>query len=121
MDPVTVIVAALVAGAATGATTTATTAVHDAYTALRDALRHRLASRKRELDPLLADPASNRDQLTQMLDSSGSAQDETLLAAAQQLLRLADPSGVRAGKYVVDLRDAKGVQLGDNNIQINNF
>jgi hypothetical protein len=120
LDPVTVIVAALVAGAATGATGTAATAIHDAYTALRAALRHRLAGH-RQLDTVLADPDGNRAELTRMLETSGSAQDETLLAAAQQLLRLADPAGVRAGKYVVDLRDAKGVQVGDNNIQINKF
>jgi hypothetical protein len=121
LDPVTVIVAALVAGAATGATDTATTAVHDAYTALRDALRRRLPGRKTQLDPLLADPDANRQQLTRILEASGSAQDETLIAAAQHLLSLIDPGGVKAGKYVVDLRDAKGVQVGDNNIQINKF
>jgi hypothetical protein len=37
------------------------------------------------------------------------------------LLALLDPTGTRAGKYMVDLRGAQGVQVGDHNTQTNTF
>ncbi|MEV4536249.1 hypothetical protein AB0J82_20890 [Asanoa sp. NPDC049518] len=35
--------------------------------------------------------------------------------------RAADPQGIRAGKDLVDVREAKGVQVGDFNVQHNTF
>ena len=36
-------------------------------------------------------------------------------------MRLVDEAGARAGKYAVDVRGAKGVQIGDRNTQHNVF
>jgi hypothetical protein len=36
-------------------------------------------------------------------------------------LALADPAGAGTGKYRVDARETKGVQVGDHNIQHNTF
>jgi hypothetical protein len=118
VDPVTVIAAALGAGLAKEP---ADPAARDAYSALRDALRHRLGGREDQLDSALTDPDAGQGQLTALLEASDSGQDETVLMAAHQVLRLTDPGGVEAGKYAVDLRNAKGVQVGDRNIQVNKF
>jgi hypothetical protein len=34
---------------------------------------------------------------------------------------LVDQAGARAGKYNVTVKDSKGVQIGDGNIQVNKF
>ena len=44
----------------------------------------------------------------------GVAGDGEVLVAAARLLRAVDPDGARVGKYVIDLRGAQGVQVGDN-------
>jgi hypothetical protein len=53
------------------------------------------------------------------LIDSGASGDEQILAAAERLLMLADPA--LAAKYDVDLREAKGVQVGDHNTQTDTF
>lgn len=126
MDPATAIVAALAAGASAGVSETTSTAVHDAYSVLRDGVRRRLASRSRReatkiTDAMLADPRNERENLVRVLAESGADEDASLVAAAQRLLRLADPGGHAAGKYAVDLRGARGVQVGDGNVQVNHF
>lgn len=46
--------------------------------------------------------------------AAGADQDEQILAAARELLGNADPDGVIAKQYNMDLRDAKGVRVGDH-------
>ena len=124
MTCVEVVLAALAAGAGAGLTEAATTAVTDAYTALRDLLRARLAGRRRSLEVLAEPPADTvtlAEELGPALDESGAGRDQAVLDAARRLLAAADPRGSQAGKYLVDAREAKGVQVGDSNIQHNTF
>jgi hypothetical protein len=36
-------------------------------------------------------------------------------------MELIDQAGAKSGKYNVTVRDSKGVQVGDGNIQVNRF
>jgi hypothetical protein len=126
VEAITVIMAALVAGTSAGVSDTVSTAVRDAYSGLRDAVRRRLTARTagdatEATDVMLADPQGRHGQLAQALAESGAAEDVGLIAAAQDLLRLTDPDGAAAGKYVVDLRESRGSMVGDYNVQVNKF
>ncbi len=55
------------------------------------------------------------------LDQAGADRDPGLVGAAEALMRLVDEAGARAGKYVVDVRGAQGVRIGDRNTQYNEF
>ncbi|MFI5845591.1 hypothetical protein ACIA8K_38395 [Catenuloplanes sp. NPDC051500] len=116
-----VIVAALAAGAVAGSTDVAKSAVSDAYAGLKSLLRGKLAGREaaqQSLEAVETEPGRWQAMLGADLAETGADRDEQVLAAARELLNLA---GVRAGKYHVDLRDAKGVQVGDVNVQHNTF
>jgi hypothetical protein len=118
------IAAALAAGGTAGVTNTASAAVQDAYTGLRAALRRRLSGRDQAEQALEAQetaPDVWQARLGADLADSGADRDDAVLAAAQRLLTLVEPAGTRAGKYTVDLREAKGVQVGDGNTQHNAF
>ncbi|MEH1129562.1 hypothetical protein [Micromonospora sp. CPCC 206061] len=124
MTDVELIIAALVAGVATGTTDVAKAALTDAYDTLKRQLRTRLAGRPRAqaaLDARETEPAHWQVALGDELTASGAADDADVLAAARLLLELADPDGVRAGKYTVYASGAKGVQVGDHNTQTNTF
>ena len=105
----TLIVTALVAGAAAGTSNAASTAVTDLYTGLRDAVKRRLATRRgdAEADALLQDAPEG--QLRQALTDAGAGEDNEIVTAAQHVLAH------------LDLRGAKGVQIGNHNIQHNTF
>jgi len=60
-------------------------------------------------------------RLVRALRQSNADQDSEALALAGRLVSLVDPAGVAEGRYVVDARDAKGVQVGDRNVQVNRF
>lgn len=124
MDPVSLIVAAL----AVGASNTVTTAVQDAYGVLRDALVRRLhRSPGHDANATLraleaqATEAADHGSLRTQLTTAGVATDDQVLAAARAVLETVDPAGARVGKYVIDLRDATGVQVGDNPTMNLNF
>jgi len=124
MDPVTLIVAALAAGAASGVGDSASTAIKDGYQSLKRLLTAQLSGRRAAevaLDEYEADPDTWREPLARALEASGAAADPDVLRAAQQLLTSIDVEGGRAGKYIVDLRSAQGVQTGDHNVQLNQF
>jgi hypothetical protein len=55
------------------------------------------------------------------LAAAGAGGDAELVAAAQALMSLIDAAGSRAGKYSVHLRGARGVQVGDGNVQHNQY
>jgi hypothetical protein len=124
MTGVEVVVAALAAGAGAGTGEAAKAAVVDAYAGLRDALRRRLRGQtgiEDALDGVQAEPGETRVDLVAALGKSGAADDPEVLAAARRLLALADPVRSAAGKYQVDAGEAKGVQIGDRNVQHNSF
>jgi hypothetical protein len=124
MDPVTLIVGALAAGALKGAGETAGTAVKDAYGALRRLIASRFAGRpaaELALAEHESDPNAYQAPLAKHVRESGLAQDGAVVSAAQELMALLDADGSRAGKYVVAVHDAQGVQIGDRNTQSNVF
>jgi hypothetical protein len=120
MDPITLIVTALTAGAALGVQDTASAMVKDAYAGLKALVRRRLGG-----DPgaemMLARheqaPDTWQAPLRAELARTGAEGDADLIAAARTLLDLVGESG----KYVVDVRGAQGVQVGDHNRQDNVF
>jgi uncharacterized protein YmfQ (DUF2313 family) len=59
--------------------------------------------------------------LSAELVAVGADTDAQLIAAAQRVMALVDESGSQSGKYLVDLREAQGVQVGDHNTQTNTF
>lgn len=124
MEPVSLIVAALAAGALAGSENIATKAVIDAYSGLRTLVRRRFSGRpsgvvamqQHELKPMQWGPALEAELVEARVDM-----DTEVVGAAERLMALLDPTGTRHGKYSVDMRGAKGVQLGDNNYQVNKF
>jgi hypothetical protein len=138
VDPVSLVVAALAAGGSA----VVTAAVQDAYAGLRDALVRRLRGDRGAGAPAeQAEPAEQVERaeravralearagetggaepLRAAVVEAGVATDDQVLAAARRVLEAADPAGARVGKYVVDLRGAKGVQVGDNPSMTINF
>jgi hypothetical protein len=128
MDPITLIVAALAAGASSGAIQALQDDVKEtaiaAYGKLRDLVKRRFrgnAAAEVVLSEYQADPETYSAPLTKKLTEAGAANDTDLLAAAKALMDLVDQAGARAGKYNVTITNAKGVQIGDNSIQVNRF
>ncbi|MEY9930224.1 NAD(P)-dependent dehydrogenase (short-subunit alcohol dehydrogenase family) [Catenulispora sp. GP43] len=126
MDPATLVVQALVTGAGAGLGGTASAAVSDGYGALKHVVVRRLAGRHAALAQIQAIDSGGGStdglvhELVHELVLAG-AVDDRLLADARQLLALADPEGTRSGTYRLDLREARGVQVGDGNTQTNTF
>lgn len=124
MDPISVIVAALAAGAAAGLKDTASCAIKDAYGGLRELVRRRF-----EGQPVAATALEEHEKAPQVWQAPLEAElvavnagaDEEIVAAAQRLLALVDEAGTRSGKYLVNAREAQGVQIGDHNTQTNTF
>ncbi len=120
MDPITLIVTALAAGAALGIKDTASVAVADAYASLKVLVQKRLSGRQ-DGEMVLARhelaPETWRAPLIEELTETGADGDRDLIAAAQELLNMIGVAG--GGKYMVDVRCAKGVQVGDGNRQVN--
>ncbi|GAA3905394.1 hypothetical protein [Actinoplanes auranticolor] len=123
MDPVSLIVGALAAGLSESVTG----AVQDTYKGLRDALIRRIRRSN-------ASPEVNAEQAVRALESKAAdpqalhasikatdlGDDPEVVSQARLVLEAADRAGIKVGKYVVDLREAKGVQVGDNpNMTIN--
>ena len=122
MDPITLIVTALTAGAAQGITDTASAMVKDAYARLKALVKKRLADEP-SAELMLAkherSPETWQAPLMAELAEAGADRDRDLIAAAKALLDLVGEAG--GGKYSVDVRGARGVQVGDHNRQDNVF
>jgi hypothetical protein len=124
MDPITLIVTALAAGAASAMQDDAKSAVKTAFERLRHLVKKRFASPGNGefmLDKHAAAPDIWQAPLRQELQESGAAADTALIDAAQRLMELLDPPGTAASKYLVSIQGSTGVQVGDNNSQVNNF
>jgi hypothetical protein len=124
MDPVMLIVTALAAGAASALQDGTSAAVKDAYARLKALVTRRFAGRAKA-DLVLAEhqaaPQTWEKPLAAELSAAGAESDADLVAAAQALMSLVDAAGSRAGKYVVTVRDSRGVQVGDHGTQTNIF
>ena len=124
MDPVSLIVAALAAGAVAGSQNTASEAVKDAYAGLVALARCRLAGRQAgevTLEQHAVKPEQWGKALEAELADAEVGTDARVLEAAQRLMALLDPAGSQSDKYLVDVRGARGVQVGDRNTQHNTF
>jgi hypothetical protein len=124
MDPVSLIVTALTAGAVAGAQGAATDAVKDLYSGLKALVRKRFTGRAAgevALEQHEAKPEQWEKALEAELVEVAAGSDAELVRTAQQLMELVDRSGSQAGKYLVDVRGAQGVQVGDRNQQTNTF
>ncbi|GIG92716.1 hypothetical protein [Plantactinospora endophytica] len=129
MDPIAIVVTALVAGAAAGVSGAASSAVQDAYTGLCEVVRNRLGSgrgghgRPAEIvDAYRSDPVGQHDRMVAALTTAGADQDRALAEAALRVLALTFPgSADTVARYAVDLRDARGVYVGDHGTQHNTF
>ncbi len=101
MDPVSTVEAALVAGAAASTKDIASQTVKDAYDSLRMELRRLLADKPRAWDLLdghEADPQTYEKSLKKVLTEAQVDQNADLLAAAREVLALAQQQQVRMGK-----------------------
>jgi hypothetical protein len=124
VDPVSLIVAALAAGAVAGAQNTATEAVKDAYGGLKALVQRRLEGRpaaEMVLEQHEQDPAQWEKALEGELVKADAAADVEAVGAAQALMGLLDAAASQSDKYLVDVRGAQGVQVGDRNTQHNTF
>jgi hypothetical protein len=124
MDSVELVTTALTAGAVAGSRSVASSAVRDAYAGLRSLVQRCLAGRHAgevALAEHAHDPAAWRAPLQAQLRDAGAGNDTSLAAAAQALMALLDSDGTRAGKYLVSIHRAQGVQVGDHNSQQNTF
>ena len=118
MDPITLIMTALAAGSAAGLQSAAGDAVKDAYRALKGAILKRFGDR-----PAVAVTLEKAEQkpdvwgppLQEVLEELGADRDEEIIAAAGELMRLARPGTVQAGKYNLQITgDVHGLAAGDN-------
>lgn len=128
MDPIALILAALAAGASAGAIEALKDDVKDAvktaYTKLRGLVKRRIAGRpdgELALERYETAPLTWESVLTGELIKAGAASDADLIAAAKALMELIDQASAQTGKYDVTIKDSKGVQIGDGNIQVNRF
>jgi hypothetical protein len=122
VDPVSLVLDALASGATRGVADGASDAVGAAYSRLKRLIAERFAGNKSAevaLDEHAADPDTWQAPLTKALHATVVSADESVLAAARQLMELLDAAGARAGKYDVDLRGGHGVQVGEGNQQVN--
>jgi hypothetical protein len=124
MDPVTLIVTALAAGAASALQGDAKGSVKAALARLRALAGGRLSARPAG-QVVLAQHEQAPDVYAKPLEyelaQSGAAADPELVSAARELMRLLDARGAQAGKYNVAVHGSSGVQVGDNNTQVNHF
>lgn len=128
MESVTLILAALAAGASAGALDALKDGAKEkakaAYAKLRGLAEERVSGRPHgELALAEYDSAPQKWQglLTAELTEAGAAHDDDLVAAAKALMELIDQQGAKSGKYNVKIKDSRGVQVGDNNTQVNHF
>ncbi|HEY5398936.1 MAG TPA: hypothetical protein VIL16_26505 [Trebonia sp.] len=128
MDPIALIVTALAAGATAGGLDTVKDAtkagIQTAYAKLGGLARKRVGGQpdgELALERHESSPQKWESLLTAELTEAGAAGDADLVAAARALMELVDSAGARAGKYNVTIKNARGVQVGDGNVQFNNF
>lgn len=122
VDEVTVVVSALAAGAGVGAGNVASTAVMDAYQALKNLVlgRFTAAGRDRRSDEqLLAEAGTPEGRAAVGAAVEQAGVDDATTQAARELLELLEKE--RKAKFIVDVSQARGVQVGDGNTQHNNF
>ncbi|WP_447002563.1 ATP-binding protein [Saccharothrix isguenensis] len=124
VELVELVLVALTAGAAAGTGEAASTAVQDAYQELKittgEVLRRGISgadSAGGVVEMQLADPRAHRKELEGALARADDDERAELGAAARKVLVLVDPRGDAVGKYRVESRRDKGVQVRDHNVR----
>ncbi len=117
VEPVTLVVSALVAGAAEAAKDIVSTTIKDAYTRLKTLVLKRFEAGGVKDDALVAHTPEQRDTLTGKLEQVGV--DEPTVKAAEELLELLEATN--KAKFEVNVSEAKGLMVGDHNVQHNTF
>ena len=111
MEPVTLILSAL----ATGAAKAAGDAAPDAYTALKELIKRKFASKPQAemvLEEHEKDPQTYEAPLTKKLVEAGADKDEEIIKKAQDLLKSSNPQEAAQGKYNINAEQIKGI-VGD--------
>ena len=93
-----------------------------AYQRLHDLMCHRFRgnpSAEIVLSEYETDPETYTAPLAKKLTQAGI--DDELVATAKVLMELIGQAGAKSGKYNVTIKDSKGVQIGDGNVQVNKF
>jgi hypothetical protein len=128
MEPIALILTALATGASAGVLDVLKDDVKDRakamYVRLHDLVRQRFrgnATAELVLSEHQADPETYSAPLAKKLTEAGASDDVELVAAARALMELIDQAGAKSGKYNVTVRDSRGVQVGDGNVQFNKF
>jgi RIP homotypic interaction motif len=128
MEPISLILTALAAGASAGALEVLKDDVKEkakaAYAKLHGLVKKRVAGRpdaELALERYPSAPKKWEAVLTDELTEAGAAEDSAIVAAATALMDIVDRAGAKSGKYNVTIKDAKGVQVGDGNFQVNRF
>jgi hypothetical protein len=128
VEPISLILTALAAGASAGTLDALKDDVRKkvvaAYGKLRSLAGRRVSGRPHgelALREYATAPQKWEGLLAAVLAEAGAASDADLVAAARAVMELADPAGAGSGKYAVTVRDSKGVQVGDGNVQVNQF
>jgi hypothetical protein len=121
MDPVSLIVAALAAGAGaagTGAAAGVADAAKDAVRALYEQLKGAISRKAEQVpgaEPTLerhaSDPSGYEAPVRDLVKDSGAAQDERIVALAEQLLAAVEAAGAGSTAYTVDMH-AKATDHG---------
>jgi hypothetical protein len=117
LDPITLILTALTAGAAASVKDVSSQAVKDAYNGLKTLIKNRFAG-KPAAETALAEHAKKPDvwkaPLEENLKETGINQDQDIIAAAQQLMKLIQPQQAAMGKYNVQITgNVQGYAQGD--------
>jgi hypothetical protein len=120
MDPVSLIVAALVAGLTAGVSDTTKTAVADTYQALKARLMPKVENNEDAKNALVAlekkpDSEGRQLSLKEEFTNLNIDQDTELVHMAQAFLERIDEIGAQSGKYVINIQNAHGMVIGDNN------
>ena len=122
MDSVSLVTTALAAGAAQ--LDEARASIKTSYARLKTLVFGRLGGDPKA-EMVLAEyerePEVWAAPLRAELARTGTDDDPDVVAAAQELMALLDTRGSKSGKYVVNVANAHGVQIGDNNSQVNRF
>ncbi|MEU4414821.1 hypothetical protein [Nocardia salmonicida] len=120
LEAVELVTAALVAGAVAGSQEAASTAVKDLYQALRSRIAGRNPGAAAALQANDAAPGSDLPALTTAI-SDTATHDPATRELAARLLAATSADDTPPTQHSIDLREARGVQVGDGNVQNNRF
>ncbi len=118
MDPLTLILTALTAGASASIQDTASQAIKDSYNGLKALILRKFSDQPKAqtaLDEYRDDPDTYEKPLRKAISTSHLDQDEELLTAAQQVMKLVQPQQAAMGKYnIQNTGTVQGQIVGDN-------